>query len=60
MYEKILKLCRKKRITVYELEKAVGLSPCTIRKWEKNPNPRCQSLYKVARYFRVKMEWLMG
>lgn len=60
MYERIAELCRKKGITIDKLEKAVGLGQGTIGKWKTMPNPKCENLYKVAKFFGVKMEYLMG
>ena len=60
MFERISELCRKRKISICELEKAVGLGNGTIGKWRTNPNPTCESLYRVAKYFHVRMEWLMG
>ena len=60
MYERVAELCRKKKMTVYELEKAVGLGNGTISKWKTMPNPKCETLYKVAKFFGVRMEYLMG
>ena len=58
LYEKIQEICDSKGITVSGLEKDLGFSKSTIRKW-KNSSPSIENLKKVADYFKVPMEQLL-
>lgn len=54
MYKKIKSLCEEKNISVYFLEKQLGLSTGSVCKWEKSV-PRADTLSKVANYFGVSI-----
>lgn len=54
----IKELCLRKKITVAELERNVGLSNGAIGKWAEC-NPRVDSLKKVADYFGVALDDLL-
>lgn len=58
MYQKIKQLCKTKNISVYQLEKDLGLSTGSICKWKKSI-PRADSLLKVAKYFNVSISYLL-
>lgn len=57
--ERIEELCREKHISKRKLEKEAGLGTGSITKW-KTFTPRKESLQKVADYFGVELEFLMG
>lgn len=59
MYDKICKLCKEKGMTISELEKAVGLSNASIRKWE-TAVPRVDNVQKVATFFGVTVDALLS
>lgn len=52
LYEKILKICKEKKISISKLEAECGLGNATIRGW-KESSPRVDSLKKVADYLGV-------
>lgn len=54
----IQQLCKKRGISIYALEKAVGLGNGTIGKWKKT-SPRIDSLHRVANYFDVTVDALL-
>ena len=58
LYEKIQEICNSKGITVSGLEKALGFSNSTIRKW-KNSSPSIENLKKVADYFGVTVDYFL-
>ncbi len=58
MYQKIKDLCEKNNISVYRLEKELGLSTGSVSKWE-NSIPRADTLLKVANYFGVSIDCLI-
>lgn len=58
MYKKIKELCNEKRITIYALEKKLGFSNCSIKKWEKTV-PAVDKLKAVADYFNVSIDYFL-
>ena len=54
----IEKLCRKRKITVSALEKALGFGNSTISKWSKC-SPTVEKLSKVAAFFDCTIDELM-
>ena len=58
LYEKIQEICNSKGITVSGLEKDLGFSNSTIRKW-KNSSPSIENLKKVADYFGVTVDYFL-
>lgn len=61
MTEKIKELCKNNGISVFRLEKELGIGNGTIGKWGKNGRaPNYAHLKKVADYFRVPVSYLTG
>lgn len=58
-YEIVEELRCKEGISQGKLEKKIGLSNGQISKWKKN-NPSAESLSKIANYFNVSIEYLLG
>lgn len=58
-YEKIKELTNQKGISVRELEKRLGYSNGYFSKW-KNVSPNSEGLSKVADYFGVSIDYLLG
>ena len=58
LYEKIQEICNSKGITVSGLEKDLGFSNSTIKKW-KNSSPSIENLKKVADYFGVTVDYFL-
>lgn len=56
---RIKDLCDSRSISIAELERTVGLSNGQIRRWDK-VSPRSESLQKVADYFNVSIDYLIG
>ncbi len=59
LYEKIQKICDSKGLTVSGLEKDLGFSNSTIRKW-KNSSPSIENLKKVSDYFGITVDELIS
>lgn len=53
VYDNVEELCKKKGISINELEDRAGLGHAAIRKW-KNVNPRIDSVIAVAKVLGVK------
>lgn len=58
LYERIKKCADEKKISITNLEKAVGFSNGTIGKW-KISEPKASTLYKVASYFGKPIEYFL-
>ncbi|EJR24609.1 helix-turn-helix domain-containing protein [Bacillus cereus] len=55
----IKRLCKEQKITIAELERRIQLSNGQIRKWE-NQTPGIDKIQKVADYFNVSVDYLLG
>lgn len=53
----IMSLCQQHHMTIAKLERTIGLSNATIRRWDK-ASPSVANLTKVADYFDVSLDWL--
>lgn len=58
-YEKIQDLTNQRGISVRELEKRLGFSNGYFSKWKK-VSPNSEGLQKVADYFGVSVDYLLG
>lgn len=58
LFSKISDLCNDKGITIWKLEKVLGLGNATIRKWE-TAMPSVDKVQKVADYFGVSIDYLL-
>lgn len=50
-------LCNKHELTLYKLEKQLGLGQSAISKWSHS-SPKVDNLIKVADFFQVSLDWL--
>lgn len=57
--ERIKKLCEEQKITFAELERRIDLSNGQIARWKKQ-TPGVDKLEKVAEYFDVSVDFLLG
>ena len=60
VYERIKRLCAKKGITIAKLESDLGFGNASIKKWENMSSPSIDKVVKVATYFDVSIDYLMG
>ena len=60
LYERIKVLCAKNDITVAALEKELGFSNSTIRKWGNDTSPSIDKIMKIAQRFDVSVDYLLG
>ena len=60
LYDRIKQLCAKKGISVAKLETDLGFGNASIRKWEKSSSPSIDKIVKIAAYFDVSIDYLMG
>ena len=58
IYEKVLKLCGDRKVSVSKLEKDCGLGNATVRGWRES-DPRVSKVKAVADYFGVTVDDLI-
>ena len=59
LYEKIKELAAQKNVSISRLEEELGFSNASLKRW-KNSNPGADKLTKVADYFHVSVDYLLG
>lgn len=59
LYNKVKELCRDKNITQKQLADIIGINQNTIKTWE-NKLPNSETLVKIADYFNVTTDYLLG
>lgn len=57
--DRIDSLLARDKIRRADLVRFTGISEGTIRGWYKGQMPSAETLYKVAKYFNVTVEWLL-
>lgn len=60
LYSRIEKLCNSNKITITRLEKECGFSNATIKKWRDVSIPSIDKVQKIAEYFHVTTDYLLG
>lgn len=58
VYDNIKKICENKGITISQIERDLGFSNASIRKW-KECDPGVKKVQKVADYLKVPIERLL-
>lgn len=59
IYTNVLNLCRRKGISIAQLERELGLGNATIRGW-KNSSPTVEKIKAVADYFGISVDALIS
>ena len=59
-YETLLSLCKENNITPTGLALKIGCSNATAAKWKKGSIPNGTTLQKIANYFNVSVDFLLG
>jgi transcriptional regulator with XRE-family HTH domain len=59
--DRLNKLMAERDVTAYRLASAIGISEANISRWRnKGQNPSYASAHKIAEYFHVDVEYLLG
>jgi transcriptional regulator with XRE-family HTH domain len=58
LFEQVLRLCKKKGITICKLERELNMGNGTIRKWRAS-SPRLDKIERVAAYFGTTVDALL-
>lgn len=59
IYDNIKLLCKQKGITVKQMEETLDITRSSVCRWNNNP-PTLNSIIKVANYFNVSIDGLVG
>lgn len=59
LVDRIKKLCTARKVTVAEVERKTGISNGQIRRWDTS-SPKTENVQKVADYFNVSVDYLLG
>lgn len=59
-YDRFIELCRIKDIKPTPLVVGMGLSSSNVSQWKKGSTPRAEVVAKLADYFGVSVEYMMG
>ena len=61
MFKEIfIKLCNEKKESPSAVCKKIGITPATYSCWDENSVPRKTTLIKIAEYFNVSVNYLLG
>ena len=58
LYDKIKEVAKTKSLSIYRIERDLGFSNGSLRKWNNSP-PSATSLKKVANYLNVTLDDLL-
>lgn len=59
LVSRVKTLCDERKVTFAEVEREIGISNGQIRRWD-NVSPKSATLQKVADYFDVSTDYLLG
>ena len=59
-YQRYAELCRKRGISPSKGLQEMGLSSGNLLNWKNGRIPKTEVLNKIARYFEVSLDYLMG
>lgn len=61
MYEIFERLLKQHNVTPYKVAKATGISTSTLSEWKNGSyTPKADKLQKIADYFNVTVDYLLG
>lgn len=60
LYSRIEELCDSNNVSITRLEKECGFSNATIKKWKETSIPGIDKVQKIAKYFNVTTDYLLG
>lgn len=60
LYQRIKELCNRKGISISKLESDLGFGNSSIKKWNTGTSPSVDKISKIAEYFNVSIDYLLG
>lgn len=59
-YDRFIKLCEKKGVSPSTVAKEIGLSNSATTYWKRGSSPKADTIQKLADYFNVSIDYLLG
>ena len=59
-YDIFLQLCEEKGVKPTPVTEAIGINKSSATKWKKGATPNGDTLQKLAEYFNVSVDYLLG
>lgn len=59
-YDNFIALCTEKAVTPSAVMRAIGLNKSSASYWKKGSTPSTETLQKLAEYFNVSVDYLLG
>lgn len=59
-FERFSNLCKERGVTVNSVAKSIGASSGSVTAWKKGTEPRNATVTKIADYFGVTTDYLLG
>ena len=59
-YNKLIELCEKNHVKPSVVAEAVGLTKSSATYWKRGAEPKGDTLRKIAEYFGVSVDYLLG
>ena len=59
-YDIFIRLCAQKNVTPSKAAEEIGLNRAAVTKWQRGGKPSAVNLLKLAKYFGVTTEYLLG
>lgn len=60
LYQRIKDLCAERGISIRQLEFELGFGNASIKKWKDSTSPSVDKVMKIASYFDVSLDYLLG
>lgn len=60
LYQRVKTLCERNGISISKLENELGFGNASIKKWAGASSPSVDKIMKVATYFDVSIDYLLG
>lgn len=60
LYQRIKELCKKHGTSISKLESELGFGNSSIKRWGSTSSPSIDKITKVANYFNVSIDYLIG
>lgn len=60
LYERIKQLCAERGVTIAKLESDLQFGNSSVKKWGNSTSPSVDKITKVANYFNVSVDYILG
>lgn len=60
IYTRVKRLCDERGITIKQMERDAGIGINSVGKWKRGVSPSIESAIRVAQFFHISLDYLMG